>query len=173
MPANEAGIVYFNVAFSEDSIVYTYPSCCVFRKAPEQVLTSPTLINAIFVQFWSDLLPLLGHFPGDVKPDILPSRTSWMEKLNFDLMVAGMNYEKEYQDADSNKIQGVSKYFSHSLTIDSGSQQEQRHPKKMVDRKISEFFSSKHPNIMVRRSGNKVRFDVRLFKSLLLLTVDT
>jgi len=166
MPANDTGIVYFNVAFSEDSIVYTYPSCCVFRKAPEQVMTSPTQMNDIFLQFWSDLLPLLGHFPGDVKPDILPNRACWIDKLNFDLMVAGMNYEKDYQNDDSTKKQqqGVSKYFSHSSAItSSNSEQKQRQPKKMVDRKISEFFSSKHPNIKVRRSGNKVRFDVRIF----------
>ena len=75
------------VAIIYDLWLQSLTACCVFRKAPEHLITSPAQRNAIFMQFWNDLSPLFSNFPGDIKPDVLPNRISWMEKLNFDLKV--------------------------------------------------------------------------------------
>lgn len=68
-----------------------------------------------------------------------------------------MNYDQ--QDDSMTELKGVSKYFSRLLNT-SSQEKQKRQPKKMVDRKISEFFSAKHPNMKVLRTANKIRFDV-------------
>ena len=81
-------MVYFNVAFTGDNVIYSYPSCCVFSREPLILSTSPMILG----EFWNDLAGILESCPLKVSPQsdtreskLTVNRAPWKEKLHRDL----------------------------------------------------------------------------------------
>ncbi len=188
MPPQSDGIVYFNVAFSNEGTVYTYPSCCVFREEPEILPTSAKSSFSIVRQFWQDLEQLLECFSG-----LTPERwlldplaqIPWHQKLTADLengvkMKAFLGID----DVTSDNQSTISRYFPTKATRDYGKKNPEQNQsglkktigknsnpsssRRTVNSKITNYFSAQHPNIKIRRTATKVTFKVDIISFLLL-----
>lgn len=181
MPPQSDGIVYFNVAFSNEGTVYTYPSCCVFREEPEILPISAKSSFSIVRQFWQDLEQLLECFSG-----LTPERwlfdplahIPWHQKLTADLengvkMKAFLGIDDVISDNQST----ISRYFPTMATRDDGKKNLEQNQsglkrtigknpnpssssRRSVNSKITSYFSAQHPNIKIQRTATKVTFKV-------------
>ena len=87
LPRDCKDMVYFNVAFTGDDTIYSYPSCCVFLRPPLFQSTSVTIVR----EFWNDLVAILESYPLNVRPQSAVNesqpkvnRVPWHEKLRRD-----------------------------------------------------------------------------------------
>lgn len=176
LPETSTGIVYFNVAFTNQEspgIIYTYPSCCVFLEPPLPLETPRKISLSIVRQFWRCLEPLLSCFPGQTTPNHwlidsfsrIPLQEQFAEDLEKDIkMKTLLGSEKQ--------MHGISKYFPQP-PIDrfmwreekkSNLEKKSKLQKTSVTQRanshtITHYFSSQNPNVKIRRTANKVTFN--------------
>lgn len=160
-------MVYFNVTFSSDNTVYTYPSCCVFMRQPVLRRTSGDTTTKYLRRFFDDLEPLIRcwYEKRDFKVTLRPasSRIPWQEKLASDIQ---QDNELKKHLRPPEGLNGRSKYFNDvMICINERSTEAENTPmhgrKKLVNSRITEYFSLRHPGIKVRRTAGKITFRVR------------
>lgn len=163
--------MYFNVAFTNEGTVYTYPSCCVFREEPQILPTSAKSSHSIVLKFWLDLEQLLKFFPGLLTPEpclLEPhARIPWHQKFIADLendvkMKAFTGHDEVCENGNI-----VSKYFERADSEKpiqkkalQGKNPNTPGSRRTVNSKITNYFSAQHPNIKIRRTATKVTFKV-------------
>ncbi len=174
MPEESNGLVYFNVVFpygAREQTIYTYPSCCVFKRQPISHVPSAESCYETLNHLRQDLVPILKSIFSTEEIQWNPLeevdrgvRIPWHVKLDRDLehdVILKMRMKTAVQS------KRISKYFPR---------EEQETPKRtQANGKITQYFSSQRPGstVSVRRTGNKVVFKVSLilylFKSHLIL----
>ena len=171
-------MVYFNVAFTgvrPSRVIYTYPSCCVFLEPPLSLPISTEKSLSIIRQFWTYLEPLLASFPGRmavpawlINPLVrIPLQEKYAEDLKQDVKMKALIGCEE-------QIEGTSKYFPQPPTESFTRKQENKPSsqtkaqfkkktagsQRMNNSTITQYFSKQNPNIKIRRSATKVKFNV-------------
>lgn len=161
--------MYFNVTFSNDKTVYTYPSCCVLLKPPVVLRTSGETATDYLRLFFKDLEPLVRCWYESLDFKVTPisrsSRIPWEDKLAGDIQYA---HEMSKGLKPPEGFGGRSKYFNDVLKQMTERREEtdtqNRAPvqprKKLVNSRITEYFSLRHPGIKVRRTASKITFQV-------------